>query len=52
MIQFDHLSKEYDRIRAVNDLTTEIPTGEIFGMLVIGLVGGGVFHMFRKYKRR
>lgn len=33
MIQFDHLSKEYDGIRAVNDLTTEIPTGEIFGLL-------------------
>ncbi|MEI7856557.1 MAG: ABC transporter ATP-binding protein [Methanomicrobiales archaeon] len=33
MIQFDHLSKEYDGIFAVNDLTTEIPDGEIFGLL-------------------
>jgi ABC-2 type transport system ATP-binding protein len=33
MIQFDHLSKEYDGVLAVNDLTTEIPTGEIFGLL-------------------
>ena len=33
MIQFDHLSKEYDGIPAVNDLTTEIPSGEIFGLL-------------------
>jgi uncharacterized membrane protein len=24
----------------------------IFGVLVLGLVGGGVFYMFRKYKRR
>ncbi|MCK9591638.1 MAG: ABC transporter ATP-binding protein [Methanoregula sp.] len=33
MIQFDHLSKEYDGILAVNNLTTEIETGEIFGLL-------------------
>ena len=33
MIQFDHLSKEYGGIRAVDDLTAEIPSGEIFGLL-------------------
>jgi ABC-2 type transport system ATP-binding protein len=33
MIQFDHLSKEYGGIRAVNDLTAGIPSGEIFGLL-------------------
>ena len=33
MIQFDHLSKEYDGIRAVNDLTAEIQSGEVFGLL-------------------
>jgi ABC-2 type transport system ATP-binding protein len=33
MIQFDHLSKEYDGIVAVNDLTTEIQSGEVFGLL-------------------
>lgn len=33
MIQFDHLSKEYDGILAVNDLTAEIQSGEIFGLL-------------------
>jgi ABC-2 type transport system ATP-binding protein len=33
MIQFEHLSKEYGGIRAVNDLTAGIPSGEIFGLL-------------------
>ena len=33
MIQFDHLCKEYGGIRAVNDLTAEIPSGEVFGLL-------------------
>jgi len=33
MIQFEHLTKDYNGILAVNDLTTEIPTGEIFGLL-------------------
>ena len=33
MIQFDHLSKEYNGIPAVNDLTAVIPSGEIFGLL-------------------
>ncbi|MFA6331362.1 MAG: ABC transporter ATP-binding protein [Methanoregula sp.] len=33
MIQFDHLSKEYDGVLAVNDLTAEIQSGEIFGLL-------------------
>jgi ABC-2 type transport system ATP-binding protein len=33
MIQFDHLSKEYDGVLAVNDLTAEIRSGEIFGLL-------------------
>ncbi|MFA4860635.1 ABC transporter ATP-binding protein [Methanoregula sp.] len=33
MIQLEHLSKEYNGVRAVNDLTAEIPDGEIFGLL-------------------
>ncbi len=33
MIQFDHLTKEYNGIPAVNDLTTGIAPGEIFGLL-------------------
>ena len=33
MIQLEHLTKEYNGVRAVNDLTTEIPDGEIFGLL-------------------
>ncbi|HUU75705.1 MAG TPA: ABC transporter ATP-binding protein [Methanoregulaceae archaeon] len=33
MIQFDHLSKEYDGVLAVNELTAEIQSGEIFGLL-------------------
>ena len=33
MIRFDHLSKEYNGVLAVNDLTAEIPDGEIFGLL-------------------
>jgi len=33
MIQFDHLSKEYDGVLAVNDLTAEIQSGEVFGLL-------------------
>lgn len=33
MISFDHLSKEYNGIAAVNDLNAEIPSGEIFGLL-------------------
>lgn len=33
MIRFDHLTKEYNGIPAVDDLNTEIPTGEIFGLL-------------------
>ncbi|MDD5188223.1 MAG: ATP-binding cassette domain-containing protein, partial [Methanoregula sp.] len=33
MIQLEHLSKEYNGVRAVNDLTVEIPDGEIFGLL-------------------
>jgi ABC-2 type transport system ATP-binding protein len=33
MIQFDHLCKEYDGVFAVNDLTAEIPSGEVFGLL-------------------
>jgi ABC-2 type transport system ATP-binding protein len=33
MIQFDHLSKAYGGIRAVDDLTAEIPSGEVFGLL-------------------
>lgn len=33
MIQFDHLTKEYDGVTAVKDLTTEIPQGQIFGLL-------------------
>lgn len=33
MIEFDHVTKEYDGIRAVNDLTATIPPGEIFGLL-------------------
>ena len=33
MIQLEHLTKEYNGVRAVNDLTAEIPDGEIFGLL-------------------
>ncbi|MFA4877612.1 MAG: ABC transporter ATP-binding protein [Methanoregula sp.] len=33
MIQLEHLSKEYNGIRAVNDLSAGIPDGEIFGLL-------------------
>ena len=33
MIQLEHLSKEYNGVRAVNDLTVGIPDGEIFGLL-------------------
>ena len=33
MISFDHPSKEYNGIAAVNDLNAEIPSGEIFGLL-------------------
>ncbi len=33
MIQLEHLTKEYNGIRAVDDLTAEIPDGEIFGLL-------------------
>lgn len=33
MITFDHLSKVYNGISAVDDLTFEIPDGEIFGLL-------------------
>jgi len=33
MIQLEHLSKEYNGIRAVNDITAGIPDGEIFGLL-------------------
>lgn len=33
MIQLEHLTKEYDSVRAVNDLTADIPDGEIFGLL-------------------
>ena len=33
MIQLENLSKEYNGVRAVNDLTAEIPDGEIFGLL-------------------
>src|SRR5512145_1300600 len=33
MIQLEHLTKEYNGVRAVNDLSTEIPDGEIYGLL-------------------
>ncbi len=33
MIQLEHLTKEYNGVRAVDDLTTAIPDGEIFGLL-------------------
>ncbi|MFA5332180.1 MAG: ABC transporter ATP-binding protein [Methanoregula sp.] len=33
MIQFDHLTKTYSGINAVDDLTTEIRDGEIYGLL-------------------
>ncbi|HEX3002549.1 MAG TPA: ABC transporter ATP-binding protein [Methanoregula sp.] len=33
MIQLEHLTKEYNGVRAVNDLTADIPDGEIFGLL-------------------
>lgn len=33
MITFDHLSKAYNGVYAVDDLTFEIPDGEIFGLL-------------------
>lgn len=33
MIRFEHLTKEYNGIPAVDDLDTEIPSGEIFGLL-------------------
>lgn len=33
MITFDHLSKEYNGVCAVNDLNLEIADGEIFGLL-------------------
>ncbi|MDD1694723.1 MAG: ABC transporter ATP-binding protein, partial [Methanoregula sp.] len=33
MIQLEHLSKEYNGVRAVDDLTMDIPDGEIFGLL-------------------
>ncbi|AGB01610.1 ABC transporter ATP-binding protein [Methanoregula formicica] len=33
MIQLEHLTKVYDKIRAVDDLTADIPDGEIFGLL-------------------
>ncbi|MDD4138414.1 MAG: ATP-binding cassette domain-containing protein, partial [Methanoregula sp.] len=33
MIHLEHLVKEYNGVRAVNDLTAEIPDGEIFGLL-------------------
>lgn len=33
MIEFDHLCKEYNGIRAVSDFTAVIPSGEIFGLL-------------------
>lgn len=33
MIEFEHLTKEYNGIMAVDDLCLEIPDGEIFGLL-------------------
>jgi ABC-2 type transport system ATP-binding protein len=33
MIRFDHLTKEYDGIPAVRDLTAAIDSGEVFGLL-------------------
>ena len=33
MITFEHLRKEYDGVAAVEDLSLEIPRGEIFGLL-------------------
>jgi len=33
MIRLEHLTKVYDGVRAVDDLTAEIPDGEIFGLL-------------------
>jgi ABC-2 type transport system ATP-binding protein len=33
MIQLEHITKEYHGVRAVDDLTAEIPDGEIFGLL-------------------
>jgi len=33
MIQLEHLTKEYNGVRAVDDLNIEIPDGEIFGLL-------------------
>jgi len=33
MIQFDHITKEYGGVPAVDDLNAEIPSGEIFGLL-------------------
>jgi len=33
MIEFDGLTKEYDGTRAVDDLTLDIPDGEVFGLL-------------------
>jgi len=39
MIQFQNLRKEYDELVAVNDLSLEIPDGEIYGL--IGPNGAG-----------
>jgi len=39
MIRLENLSKEYDEVVAVRDLTLEIPEGEIYGL--IGPKGAG-----------
>jgi len=33
MIQLIHLTKRFGRLAAVNDVTLEVPSGEIFGFL-------------------